>query len=139
MSQIAETEEPGKWDHERATLMRSCENLMDDIDMEDLVVALWKHELKDDKALKKLVCKVRDLYMFALPRLIGSRYFLYFFCRKCLVAARAILVFLYPEAASVMTHLTSLRTNSWSRYLAHNELPLVSLPLIPFFFYRLNR
>jgi hypothetical protein len=54
---VAETEEPGKWDHERATIKRSCEDLLDSVDLEDLVVALWRHDFADANELKKTVCK----------------------------------------------------------------------------------
>jgi hypothetical protein len=41
----------GKWDHERATLKRSCEDVVDGMDADDLVVALWKGETPDGKVM----------------------------------------------------------------------------------------
>ena len=35
---MANTEETGKWDHEAVSLKRACEEVFDDIDLEELVV-----------------------------------------------------------------------------------------------------
>jgi len=35
---VANTDEPGKWDHEAVSLKRACEEVFDDMDVEELVV-----------------------------------------------------------------------------------------------------
>jgi len=54
---VAETPEPGKWDHERASLRKACENSFESMDVDDLAVALWKGEYEDPKSLVNFACK----------------------------------------------------------------------------------
>lgn len=46
----------GVWDREKATVQRSCERLFEDMDVDELSVALWKGEL-DEAALVSLTCE----------------------------------------------------------------------------------
>jgi len=55
---VSTTAEPGKWDHERASILRACSNLMEeDVDQDELAVRLWRGDFVDASALKKAVCK----------------------------------------------------------------------------------
>ena len=61
---VALEDGPGKWDHESASVARACQTTLDDMDMEELAVAMWKGpEHADDggvgsaKELVKLGCK----------------------------------------------------------------------------------
>jgi hypothetical protein len=49
-------EEPGKWDFEKATATRACTDVFDDMDLEELVVGVWRGDFKSAKELVKFGC-----------------------------------------------------------------------------------
>ena len=53
---VALMPEAGKWDHESASVARACQETLDDMDTEELAVALWKGE-HSEKDLLKLGCQ----------------------------------------------------------------------------------
>jgi hypothetical protein len=54
---VAETYEPGKWDHEKATLKRACDEIFETMDLDEISSAVWRRSVKDANALIKLACK----------------------------------------------------------------------------------
>ena len=57
---LALEDTPGKWDHESASVSRACQQVLDDMDVEELAVAMWKGEsagISSAKDLVKFGCK----------------------------------------------------------------------------------
>lgn len=54
---VAITGEPGKWDAEKATVKKACDEVLESMDLDEVSVAVWRRDVVDHPSLIKLACK----------------------------------------------------------------------------------